>query len=206
MAISINDRLELGKYAFDIQTEVRGSKIVGEILSSGKVLKRLEKRCSEDCVEESRRLHASLKRLLVSRFVEKSKGSEGKALFSEELLKKELLSFLELEEERLRLFYFRRGSLKLLSSFGSKSLKVDPEEIFGAFEEEGIESFLSGSLRTLTLFLETEEGEDFLLFLLKGEGVKLALGVSGVKLGILRRKLAQSYEPLTEIVERAVKR
>jgi len=107
MGFSINDRINIGKYSFDLQTEAKGNKIIGEIIFQGKVLRKIEKP-NEDPERERElafEVHQSLKQILMSKLQEKLKLKD-KKLPDEHKLRAQLLSFLEIEEQDLKAFFF----------------------------------------------------------------------------------------------------
>jgi len=97
LTYSINDKVKFGDMSFDLQVEALGDKVVGEILSNGKILKRVEVEQTGSGKEDVERVFSHLKELLVSRIKERA---VKKAVY----LKDRLSKFFEVEEEQVKGF------------------------------------------------------------------------------------------------------
>jgi len=205
VGFSINDRIKIGNYNFDLQTEAKKDKIVGEILFKGKVLKRIEREISDPSKEkeDTFALHKELKELLFLKFQEK--GNFRKHSIDENKLKEELLHFLELKEENLKAFLIKEPSIEVFSIFDKnyRNLKID--EWIKALEDEIFSNFIYGFPRMMILPLKHQKELLLIIFLKEGNKFNVVLAVSNIKLSILRKTLYTKKDILKNYLKKLEK-
>jgi len=196
LGYSINDRVRFGNLDFDLQVEVLPDKVIGEVISSGKVLKKVEVERSGSEREDGQRVFKALKELLISRL---KKRAEEKALY----LKEKLSEFFEVGEEQVE------GFLMFVPDLG-EPLRCRKGEMTPGLERWLLElekNFLSRySIKPDVLFVEIQkEGQRVFVFFAQNgeEGIKVVFAVSGVKLSLIRRKLSSAS--LTGMVSSVLK-
>jgi hypothetical protein len=182
LTYSINDKVKFGDMSFDLQVEALGDKVVGEILSNGKILKRVEVEQTGSGKEDVERVFSHLKELLVSRIKERA---VKKAVY----LKDRLSKFFEVEEEQVKGFLMVVPTLEEPLRCMKGEMTPDLEEWLLALEEDFFNKY---PFNPEVAFLNVKrKGEDVLVLFVqnKREGIKVVFAVSGVKLALVRRKL-----------------
>lgn len=221
VGFSINDKIHIGHLSFDIQTEAKGNKIIGEILSQGKVLQRIEKENPKPNSQQERtltlELHKSLKQLIISKIQEKSKSKKTKVIkvleeLNEHKLRKELLKYLEINEENLKIFFFREENekIEIHSIFDSnyKSFKIDKwiESIEEEFFTKSALLEFCGIPHLILLPIKWQEHEAIILLLNeKDRKFKAVLVITNVRISIIRRKIHNNSNILKQIVKSSSK-
>ncbi len=197
MGYSINDRVEVGKFVFDLQVEVVGSRVVGEILSNGRVLKKLvlplNGQNEKEAVSE---VFSQLKQLLLSRVKEKA---TQKAVS----LKERLAEFFEVEENQVMGFLLSLPGLEEPVKCMRGELTPSLEKWLSSVEEFSLK-FPRYRPEVLTVTLDFS-GEKVLAILVddREEGVKVACAFSGVRLSLIRKKLNRGT--LKEVIRSVIK-
>jgi len=169
--------------SFDLQVEALGDRVVGEIVSNGKILKRIEVEQTGSGREEAQKIFAQLKELLVSRIREKA---VKKAVY----LKDRLSKFFEVEEEQVKGFLMVVPTLEEPLRCMKGEMTPDLEEWLNTLEKDFFSKFSSYEPEVSFITLK-RKGEDILVLFVqnKREGIKVVFAVSGVKLALVRRKL-----------------
>jgi hypothetical protein len=183
LGYSINDKVKFGDMSFDLQVEALGDRVVGEIVSNGKILKRIEVEQTGSGREEAQKIFAQLKELLVSRIREKA---VKKAVY----LKDRLSKFFEVEEEQVKGFLMVVPTLEEPLRCMKGEMTPDLEEWLNTLEKDFFSKFSSYEPEVSFITLK-RKGEDILVLFVqnKREGIKVVFAVSGVKLALVRRKL-----------------
>lgn len=206
MGFSINDKISIGKYSFDLQTEAKGNKIIGEILSQGKVLKRIEETKYESGREREAtfKIHQKLKKLLISKFQEKA-SVKSEISFDENALRKQLLQFLELEEENLKVFFFKKEDVEIFSVFDKNYNWLKINEWIESIERKVFSKSFYGFPYLTFLPLEWQ-GKKLLIILLKeiDKDFKITLVVSGIRFSILRKKLHTNKNLMHQVIKEII--
>jgi len=169
--------------SFDIQVEALGDRVVGEILSNGKVLKRVEVEQTGSGREDVEKVYAQLKELLVSRIREKA---VKKAVY----LKDRLSKFFEVEEDQVKGFLMVVPTLEEPLRCMKGEMTPDLEEWLLELEKNFFEKH--GAFLPEVSFVNLKrKGEDIVVLFVqnKEEGIRVVFAVSGVKLALVRRKL-----------------
>ena len=193
MGYSINDKLNFGKHSFDLQVEAVGNKVIGEIISNGKVLKKVVKEIDGDNEKEAvSEVFAQLKELLLSRIKERAK----KQAVS---LRDKLSEFFEVEEEQVKGFLLVVPSLKEPVKCSKGEMTSNLEDWLSALEKDYFSRF-SISPEVISLHLKRNNEDVWVLLVwIKEEDTKVVFAVSNVKLSLVRRKL--KADNLKQIVE-----
>lgn len=184
MGYTVNDKLKFGDLSFDLQVEAVGNKVVGEIISNGKVLKKVVKETVEGNEKEAvSEVFSQLRELLLSRIRERA---VKKAVY----LKDKLSKFFEVEEEQVKGFLMVVPTLEEPIRCMKGEMTPLLEDWLAAVEDE-----CDGKLpycQPEVAFLTLKRGREKVLVLFvqnKEEGIKVLFAVSGVKLALVRRKL-----------------
>jgi len=172
--------------SFDLQVEAVGDRVIGEIISNGKVLKKVELKTEdgENEREKVSEVYSQLKELLVSRIREKA---VKKAVY----LKDRLSKFFEVEEEQVKGFLMVVPTLEEPLRCMKGELTPKLEEWLNSFESECAERSCRFCLPEV-VFFNVKRGREKILVLFvqnREEGIKVLFAVSGVKLALVRRKL-----------------
>jgi len=193
LGYSINDKLNFGKHSFDLQVEAVGNKVIGEIISNGKVLKKVVKEIDGDNEKEAvSEVFAQLKELLLSRIKERAK----KQAVS---LRDKLSEFFEVEEEQVKGFLLVVPSLKEPVKCSKGEMTSNLEDWLSALEKDYFSRF-SISPEVISLHLKRNNEDVWVLLVwIKEEDTKVVFAVSNVKLSLVRRKL--KADNLKQIVE-----
>ena len=202
MGFSINDRINIGKYSFDLQTEAKGNKIIGEIIFQGKVLRKIEKP-NEDPERERElafEVHQSLKQILMSKLQEKLKLKD-KKLPDEHKLRAQLLSFLEIEEQDLKAFFFKQGNIEIFSIFDQRFKGLLIDEWVKSMEKEILHNFFFGSPHLIFLPVHWKKQKLTILFFNENKNkFKTALAVANVRFSFLRKKLYSKGNDIHKVI------
>jgi hypothetical protein len=183
LGYSINDKVKFGDLSFDLQVEALEDKVVGEIISNGKVLKKVEIEKTGSDKEDAQKVFAQLKELLVSRIKEKA---VKKAVY----LKDRLSKFFEVEEEQVKGFLMVVPTLEEPLRCMKGEMTPNLEEWLLELEKNFFEKFPSFVPEVSFVNLK-RRGENIVVLFVqnKEEGIKVVFAVSGVKLALVRRKL-----------------
>lgn len=198
MGYSVNDRIRFGGFAFDLQVEAVGDRVIGEIISNGKVLKKLtlplNGRDEREVVSE---VFSRLKELLLSRVKEKA---VKKAIY----LREKLSELFDVEEEQIRGFLLYVPALKEPVRCMKGELTGRLEEWLSSLEEAFLKKFTSYRPEVLTMNYSLGGEEVLVIFVRDGkEGVRVVSALSGVKLSLIRKKL--NRETLQGVVRSVLK-
>jgi len=184
LGYSINDKVTFGDLSFDLQVEALEDKVVGEIISNGKVLKKVEAPKSGSDKEDAQKVFAQLRELLVSRIKEKA---VKKAVY----LKDRLSKFFEVEEEQVKGFLMVVPTLEEPLRCMKGEMTPSLEEWLNSFEKECSKRSCRFCFPEVAFFNIKKGRENILVLFVQNreEGIKVVFAVSGVKLALVRRKL-----------------
>jgi len=188
---TLNDRFTVGNLAFDIQTEIKNGKVIGEILTGGKVLKRVEVAASGNPIEAVRNTHQRLKESLLerlSRFKSKKKTLNQKLVKE---VKETVCSALGIEEGQLSGLLFKVGGAAVTEGTNLKEIAENFEKVKGKSKSKIIKE---AEILILTV-------ADGVVGVFSKEGVTGALLVEGLKQGYLRKKLPEIEEAVIKALK-----
>jgi len=188
---TLNDRFTVGNLAFDIQTEIKNGKVIGEILTGGKVLKRVEVAASGNPIEAVRNTHQRLKESLLeklSRFKSKKKPLNQKLVKE---VKETVCSALGIEEGQLSGLFFKVGGAAVTEGTNLKEIAENFEKVKGKSKSKIIKE---AEILILTV-------ADGVVGVFSKEGVTGALLVEGLKQGYLRKKLPEIEEAVIKALK-----
>ena len=188
---TLNDRFTVGNLAFDIQTEIKNGKVIGEILTGGKVLKRVEVAASGNPIEAVRNTHQRLKESLLerlSRFKSRKKALNQKLVKE---VKETVCSALGIEEGQLSGLFFKVGEAAVTEGTNLKEIAENFEKVKGKSKSKIIKE---AEILILTV-------ADGVVGVFSKEGVTGALLVEGLKQGYLRKKLPEIEEAVIKVLK-----
>jgi hypothetical protein len=191
---TLNDRLNVGSLAFDIQTEIRNGKIIGEILSGGKVVKKVEVAASNNPIEAVRNTHQRLKESLLerlNRFKNKKDGKRVLNLKPVKKIKETICSAFGMEERQLLGIFFKVGEAAVTEGTNLKEIAENFEKVKGKSKSKIIKE---AEILILTV-------ADGVVGVFSKEGVTGALLVEGLKQGYLRKKLPEIEEAVIKALK-----
>ena len=214
MGFSINDVVTFGKHKFDLQTETKDNKIIGEILCNGQLLKKVEREYTDFSKEKEivLEVHQALKTFLIKSVQNKietlKKDSTHKLMsinkINKNSLQQDLLKLLEVDRENLKIFFFKKGEFKTLSIFDDnyKELEIDNwlESVERLFQKTKSFSFY-GSPHFIFIPIYWKE-EKVVIILLKEslKDIQIALAISKIRLSILRNRLSKKRDYIYETI------
>lgn len=194
---TINDRLTVGNLAFDIQTELKNGKVIGEILSGGKVVKRVELAASGNPVEVVQQTHTKLKSFLIEKLKKlgkKSRRSEETAPATGIKLRELVAEITGLLPEQVEGAYFAADGSEIVEGEFLKELVEALEEKLGRYKTKIVNKCKN---ITITTSSGTVIGVSF------GNGTRCAVAVNGVKPGFVRKVTAAVGEKVAEQLSRS---
>ncbi len=207
MGLSVNDIVKIGNLKFDLQTEVKGNKIVGEIFSQGRLLKKVEKNIKEKNIspKDIFEFHNDLKENLIQTILKKTKAKEVKRTSIDYLqLREKLSSILEIDKENIKLFSCQSPDFHTNTFFDEKYRNLQIEKIVANLKEKAKEISLLHkffSSKNYLYFFFVFEGRYHLLILIHKDDTSIITLISNPKLGIVRRKFKDVNKLLIKLFE-----
>jgi len=206
MGISYNDRVKIGKYSFDLQTEIKGNLIIGEIFHNGKVLKSIKKKRDPSIPETTDvyNVHNHLKQILISKITSASSGrrkqkeSQTRAFYDSKQIREKILKLLDLEESNLELFLYKSGQVEI-TSFSNRKWAEKIEEFLNELEKISKEIPKIRNFNSLLVVLNQNNKKLFTV-ILNHRNSKAVFVFSNTKLSIIRRNINKTPSLLSKIL------
>jgi len=199
MGISYNDRIKIGKYSFDLQTEVKGNLIIGEIIHAGRVLKSIKKERDPSVPETTDvyNVHNYLKQLLIEKIASTStktktdkkdkKLDKTKILYNTKAIKIKLAKLLELDEHNLEFFSYRSKKLEI-TSFSNKNLATKIEDLLNELENVLKKTPKFKTFKSLIYIFKQNNKKTFIA-IINYKNSKVIFAFSNIKLSFIRKNI-----------------